>query len=123
MFDEVLRIEMVPLGVKVLTIVTGSVKTNINVNGSGFEPKPESKYASIESNINNLAHGNDIPNQMSAEVYAEKVVNDILGGAKGKIWRGGNSTIVRVFVGDYAAGLLLYVCPSSFHVSIGLTFH
>ncbi|KAE9379778.1 oxidoreductase [Stipitochalara longipes BDJ] len=95
MFGEVLRLEMEPLGVKVLTVITGSVKTNINVTGSGFEKSEGSRYHAIEGNIENIAYGKGVPNQMTADEYAERVVGDILGGASGKIWRGGNATLVR----------------------------
>jgi hypothetical protein len=33
---------------------------------------------------------------MEAKVYAEKVVGDVLGGAEGTIWRGAQSSIVRI---------------------------
>lgn len=94
-FDQVLRLEMAPLGVKVVTTITGSVATNINAEGSGFKLQPDSRYAEVEAQINKVAYGKDIPNQMSCEEYAEKVVGDILGGASGKIWKGGNATATR----------------------------
>lgn len=94
-FDEVLRIEMAVLGVKVVTAITGSVATNINAEGSGFQLQPNSRYAEVESAISDMAHGKDIPNQMSCREYAEKVIGDILGGASGKIWRGGSATATR----------------------------
>jgi short-subunit dehydrogenase len=94
-FDSVLNIELAVFGVKVVTVITGSVESNINATGSGFEPPPNSRYAGIEAAISNKAHGKDIPRQMKSQDYAEKVVGDILGGASGKIWRGGSSTLIR----------------------------
>jgi NAD(P)-dependent dehydrogenase (short-subunit alcohol dehydrogenase family) len=95
MFDDVLRVEMKPLGVRVVTVITGSVGSNINNEGSGFEGKENSRYREIEGRIRHLAYGKEIPNQMKSEVYAERVVSDVPGSAKGKIWRGGNATLVR----------------------------
>ena len=94
-FDEVLRIELAVLGVQVVTVITGSVATNINATGSGFKLQPDSRYTEIEAAINDMAHGKDIPNQMSCQEYAEKVVGDVLGGARGKIWRGGSASVTR----------------------------
>jgi short-subunit dehydrogenase len=94
-FDEVLRLELAPFGVKVVTTITGSVVTNINTEGLGFKPQPDSRYAKIEAEINNMAHGKDIPNQISCEAYAERIVGDILGGASGKIWRGADGNATR----------------------------
>lgn len=95
MFDEVLKVEMRPLGVRIVMVVTGSVESNINNEGSGFEGKERSEYREIEGRIGDLAYGKEIPNQVASEVYAERVVEDVLGGAKGKIWRGGNAALVR----------------------------
>lgn len=74
-----------------MSTITGSVAINFNDEGSGFKPKTDSRYVKIEAETNNMAYGKDIPNQISCEAYAEKVVGHILGGVSGKIWRGGNA--------------------------------
>jgi 1-acylglycerone phosphate reductase len=122
MFGEVLRIEMAPFGVNVVTIITGSVATNINNEGSGFKPRPDSRYAKIEAAINNIAHGKDIPNQMKPKEYAEKVVGDILGGASGKIWRGGSATAVR-YLFKFLPQFIIVDYYYFLHVILRLTFH
>lgn len=113
-FDEILRIEMAVLGVNVVTVVTGSVATNINAEGSGFKLQPNSRYKEIEATINDRAHGKDIPNQMNCQDYAEKVAGDVLGGVRGKTWRGGSASIARY---------LSLVFPQSIMVRFALYFH
>ena len=95
MLDETLRIELAPLNVKVLTVVTGSIKTNIQQNS----PKPElpatSKYRATQKYLekswnDDIDHGACTP-----ESFAQKVVGDVLGGATGKIWRGTHASMTR----------------------------
>lgn len=40
---ETLRLEMAPSGVKVVTVITGSIKTNISVNAT-VDPLPADSY-------------------------------------------------------------------------------
>ena len=94
-FDAVLRLELAPFDVKVVTTITGSVASNINLEAAGVPLRSDSLYAEIEGQISDIAHGAHVPNQMSSKDYAEKVVGDILGGTSGRLWRGGNATAVR----------------------------
>lgn len=55
MYGEVLRLEMEPLDVRVVTLVTGSVKTKINDAGSGFERREGSRYRAIECSVEKAA--------------------------------------------------------------------
>ena len=92
---ETLRLEMAPFGVKVLTVVTGAVNTNILSNGVNFQLPPTSRYKSIEKEISAQARGEDGTTRMEPSVYAEKVVGDVLAGASGQTWRGGYASVVR----------------------------
>ncbi|KAF6228565.1 hypothetical protein HO173_011868 [Letharia columbiana] len=92
---EALRLELAPLGVAVVTVNTGLVKTNGLANGTNFKLPPNSMYKSIEKDIAGRARGEDGTPRMEPSVYAEKVVADIMGGARGQIWRGGYASIVR----------------------------
>jgi short-subunit dehydrogenase len=86
-YSENLRLEMAPFGVKVVTILTGAVLTNMN-NPTNYTPSTLPGDDSIfKPNEKRIAKA-DIPDHMSAEKYAEKVVGDILSGATGRIWRG-----------------------------------
>ena len=95
MFSETLRLELEPLDVKVVTVESGSVKTNLMNSGSNFKLPPNSLYKSVEPKISWYARGEDIQDKMSADDYANRVVGDVLGGAKGKIWRGKLATTLK----------------------------
>lgn len=81
MITETLRQELAPFGVKVVTVVTGGVKTNNLANGANFKLPPTSPYLSIEKEIAARARGEDGIPRMEASVYADKVVGDLLKGA------------------------------------------
>ena len=92
---EALRLELTPLGVTVVTVNIGAVRINTLVSGADFSLLVASRYKSIEKEIAGRARGEDETPRMNASMYAEKVFNDIMGGASGQIWRGGYSSIVR----------------------------
>ncbi|KAF9894390.1 hypothetical protein FE257_007893 [Aspergillus nanangensis] len=93
MYGECLRLEMAPLGVKVVTVMTGIVGSKIFEN-SPHEALPETSYYKVaEKEIAELAAGKLKESSMSAETYARNVVGDILGGANGVTWRGRISSI------------------------------
>lgn len=92
---EALRLELAPFGITVVTVNTGAVRTNNFANGVNFELPSTSLYKSIEKQIAARARGEDGTPRMEPSVYAEKVVDDILGGASGQIWRGGYASLVR----------------------------
>ncbi|KAM0794860.1 putative hydroxybutyrate dehydrogenase [Usnea florida] len=102
---EALRLELAPFDVTVLTVNTGAVSTNGLKTGVDFKLPSESIYKSIEKEIAGRARGEDGTPRMEPAVYAEKVVNDILGGAKGQVWRGGYASIVRFVLSKMPASL------------------
>jgi len=92
---DTLRLELAPFGVKVITVNTGAISTNILASGKDFKLPPDSKYKSIEKTIAARAGGDDGTPRMEPSVYAEKVVADVLAGANWHIWRGGYASIVK----------------------------
>ncbi|KAF3397458.1 NADPH-dependent 1-acyldihydroxyacetone phosphate reductase [Talaromyces pinophilus] len=98
-FGETLRLELQPFGVRVISVITGAVDTNIMKNSSVPKLPTTSCYYAAEKQIIDLALGNDNDGvkRMSAEEFAGKVAGDVIGGANGKIWRGGYSSIARLF--------------------------
>lgn len=90
---------MQPFGVRVISVITGAVDTKIMKNSSIPKLPTTSRYHAAEKQIIDLAVGNDGDGvkRMSPEEFAEKVAGDVIGGANGKIWRGGYSSIARVF--------------------------
>ena len=89
--SETLRLEMVPFGVTVLAITTGPVKSNGQTNFEDWKLPADSVYKPIEDKIAARARGHDGVMRMDTMAYANKVVNDIEGGASGRIWRGTNA--------------------------------
>ncbi|RVX68759.1 hypothetical protein B0A52_07645 [Exophiala mesophila] len=94
-FDEPLRLELKPLNVKVLTVVTGAIETSIHVNAPGVKLPEKSFYRAVQNRLNALKTDEVKVKRTEAHVYAEKVVNDVLGGASGKTFRGSYSSIAK----------------------------
>ncbi|RDW80595.1 hypothetical protein BP5796_05293 [Coleophoma crateriformis] len=80
LLTDQLRLELAPLGVKVILVMTGGVKTKF------FEKLPDvtlpsgSYYAPARQEIESAAGGNEMKKEtfMDADVYAEAVVKNVL---------------------------------------------
>lgn len=109
---ETLRMELQPLGIGVLTVITGTIRTNLQ-NNTTVRPLPaDSLYQPVQPYFDAMYAGTAHPNKMDAHVYAQRVVSDVLGGATGHVYRGTNSTTAC-----YAASFL----PASVKVSFNST--
>ncbi|KAJ5108881.1 hypothetical protein N7456_005556 [Penicillium angulare] len=95
MFGETLRLEMMPLGIRVLTVITGAVETNIMKNGSVPSLDPLLPYHKAQQQIARLASGDDSVTRMKREEFAEKVIEDMLRGRNGKVWRGASASVTQ----------------------------
>ena len=108
--SETLRLELQPFGVNVLSVTTGAVSTNGQGYFEDFELPEDSLYKSVEKTIGSRARGeSDGVKRTDLKAYATKVVNDILSGTTGQVWRGN------------MAGSMSYVtkfAPSSLMVSV-----
>ena len=88
-YGDTVRVELAPFGVRVTTVVTGGVKSNIVKNaqqslakGSLFYPVKEAFEARV-----NLSQGDT---SWEAREYADRVVREILGAGEGReVWMGG----------------------------------
>lgn len=87
--------------------MSGIVRTNFAANIADFKLPSKSRYLPIEKEVELVANDFDLPGYMDVNVYAEKVVNDILGGSNGLIWRGLLSTRVRFISKLFPAFLLV----------------
>ncbi|KAJ3548354.1 hypothetical protein NM208_g1052 [Fusarium decemcellulare] len=94
-FSEVLRLELAPLDVKVVTVIVGSIHTNLMRNSHTPQLPPTSQYLAAEKCFENFRNGVREYNVSEAEELAQSVVGDVLNGATGKIWRGANSSKTR----------------------------
>lgn len=89
MISESLRIELEPLGVRVMTIMLGQVSTQIYANTPAFHLPPGSPYEKITGTITSSSRGDLNFNNEPAEVVARNLVRDTISGRRGQIWRGG----------------------------------
>lgn len=94
-FDESLRLELAPLNVKVLTVVTGAVSSSINLNAPDVKLPEKSHYLAVQHRLNVLKVDTTEVKRTEAHVYADKVVTDVLGGASGKTFRGNYASIAK----------------------------
>jgi 1-acylglycerone phosphate reductase len=92
---ETLHLELRPLHVRVLNVVTGSIRTNISKNIAKTKLPQRSLYQPTEGYLEKMNQGVAHPNQTDPSVYAEQTVQDILNGATGNTWRGANSSTTR----------------------------
>lgn len=96
MTSEMLRMELKPLGVKVLTINSGLVKTNLASNSPVFRLSSTSPYLSIEAEIAEKAKMKEVTQLgMAPDVFAQRLVRDVLRKREGTVWRGGMSFTFR----------------------------
>jgi 1-acylglycerone phosphate reductase len=84
------RLEMAPLGVRVVTLITGGVATKFLAN---FEP-----VTLPEDSIKHIIEKQEdhVPFGVAPEKYALDVLRYVERGGTGKIWIGGGSLLGRV---------------------------
>lgn len=92
-WSESLRLELQPFDVRVITLVTGSVATNLlnhqNINLPGY-----SLYLNATEAIQARGKGQDVQSKDTPSEFARKVVGDVLGGATGLAWRGKMASVI-----------------------------
>lgn len=91
LLSDTLRLELAPLSVGVLSVVTGAVQTNGQTYFGDWKLPENSRYKSIEETIKTRAQGGDGVPRMTLEDYSDKVADEIVGGAVGKFWYGNNA--------------------------------
>lgn len=89
MISESLRIELEPLGVRVLTVMLGQVSTQMYANSPLFQLPEGSPYEKIAETIARSSRGELNLNNEPAELTARNLVRDTISGRRGQIWRGG----------------------------------
>ncbi|KEF55604.1 uncharacterized protein A1O9_08354 [Exophiala aquamarina CBS 119918] len=95
LFDETLKIESSILDDKLLAVATGSVRTNVTFNFLDLKVPQGSRYLPAQANLNQIANANNGYTRTPSDLFASKVVRDILGDASGKLWRGNYASIVK----------------------------
>ncbi|KAL2751867.1 hypothetical protein ACRALDRAFT_2045111 [Sodiomyces alcalophilus JCM 7366] len=92
---ETLRLELAPFQVKVLSVVTGALKTKIQTHFDDWKLPEGSLYAPVESTIRDRARGHEGAPRTEADDYAQRVVAEIIGGRTGKFWCGASAGAVK----------------------------
>ncbi|KAI1384953.1 putative short-chain dehydrogenase/reductase [Hypoxylon trugodes] len=93
--SRTLRVELAPLGVKFITLMTGSVRTKLFENAPTKIPE-DSFYHPVADNIEKRDFLKEA-RWVEPEEFAKQVVSDLLKPKpKLEIWRGGTSTIAWV---------------------------
>lgn len=87
-FSETLRLEVAPLGIRVATVITGIIETNLHNNEPEHPLPPSSYYKSVESWLQDRTSGKNRPPGMPVEEYARQLVQKCESGAKGKVYVG-----------------------------------
>ncbi|KAK9234169.1 hypothetical protein V1525DRAFT_391717 [Lipomyces kononenkoae] len=93
--SETLRVELEPLGVRVVTSICGSADTPMFSKPGGPMDLPETSYY---HGVQDAAWKERMDHQrqaMNVDVLAGKLVKDIVGGASGVIWHGAFAPLVR----------------------------
>ncbi|OQE21826.1 hypothetical protein PENSTE_c011G00583 [Penicillium steckii] len=93
--SETLRLEMAPLGVRVVTVILGGVETSGNnpSNIADLELPSDSHYQKIVSVIDRHKKTQVHPNKQNIDIAAKNVVEDVLSGRGPFIRRGQASTL------------------------------
>ena len=95
MFDETLRLELAPFGVRVLTLVTGSVVTAFVDNNHAESLPQNSKYYPAKAQFEAKAQLKGQP-RSNVQEYVKQVVDDVLGGKTGKTFRGSQAGLAAI---------------------------
>ena len=85
--SEAWRMELAPLGVHVITLLTGGVSTNFLANLAPLELPDDSYYLPVKDIIEEKT--DEVLFGVSPETFAQDVVRHVERGATGKIWVGG----------------------------------
>ncbi|KAL4976058.1 hypothetical protein BDW66DRAFT_60320 [Aspergillus desertorum] len=92
---ETLRLELAPFHVRVLSVVTGAVKTMGQTYFGDFKLPETSLYKPIEQTIASRAQGGDGNPREDLMVYSKKVVSEITNGTSSKFWCGNGAGFIR----------------------------
>jgi 1-acylglycerone phosphate reductase len=117
-YSDTLRLELAPLGIKVVTVIMGIVSTNIVTPNPQFAPS--SFYTSLLPGLKKRTE-NHLKNGQAPEEFAKQIVADVLRTpvlGKGEfLWRGGSAFVVWLL---YTFGYKK-IFDSSLEGALGLT--
>lgn len=96
-YSDTLRLELAPLGIKVVTLFMGVVSTGISTPDS-INFGPNSLYADVEAGVKKRSRDHQISG-MKADQFAREVVRELLGKKSSLrqgeyLWKGTNAPLV-----------------------------
>jgi len=112
MASETWRLELQPLGVRVITLVTLGVKTNSFVDKPVHHIPETSNYYEIRDFIHHLSDGSLQASGVTTRKFATQVVREVDKGSAGTVWAGGNSSMVS---------FTWWLCPQVLRVRLPFT--
>lgn len=112
--SEVLRLEMAPLGVRVLTLLTGGVSTNFLSNTPSLKLPSNSYYRSIEGIVSQKP--DKIPYSISPEAFASDVVRQVRNHTTGQYWIGGGASMARLMLWLLPQWIVVSTCAELYSI-------
>ncbi|KAF2460431.1 hypothetical protein BDY21DRAFT_164764 [Lineolata rhizophorae] len=113
-YSDTLRLELEPFGVKVVTIYTGGIKSNIARTERSLPP--DSYYLPVNEDYQRrLKHSQE--GAMPNEAYARSIVSKVLKSSPPKrVWEGNKSWLVWFAVRFFPMGTMDYIFSRMFHL-------
>ncbi|KAH7007969.1 uncharacterized protein B0I36DRAFT_404459 [Microdochium trichocladiopsis] len=108
--SETMRHELKPLGVKVLTVLTGAVKTKIFANAPTPPALPEdSLYLAASDEFQTRASGQEVHGRLgTVEAFARGLVGEMVRGREGRVKVGNMSAMIPFMAYHAPASLFDY---------------
>lgn len=105
-FSTTLRLELRPLGVRVVHVMTGGVQSNMTGAADGDKMPAESLYEPVREMVEKRKMMMSLETFVTAEEFARQVADDLLGGSPPPVlWRGTMALMMRLL------NVLLFLCP------------
>ncbi|KOC12387.1 oxidoreductase, short-chain dehydrogenase/reductase family [Aspergillus flavus AF70] len=105
-WSETLRLEVQPFNIRVISLVTGAVATNV-MSHSNMNLPENSLYQKALPEIQTRGVGDEVSNKSTPADFAREVVKDVLGGAAGPVWRGSMASMVKFISRYMPTGILV----------------
>lgn len=126
--SETWRLELAPLGVRTLTLITGGTKTNFHPNYRLNPPKPiqpeNSYYSSVYDVVEGMSDGHLQESGISGEEFAAKVVRELEKGKTGRLWVGGGASAARIVTSFLPDSVLVsYLITSPREITLVVSLH
>lgn len=107
MISEIIRLELAPFNVYVITCITGAIKINLMSNSQKQDLPKYSLYKSASKEIVARATGIEELDMLTPQEFTQKLITDIADGVSGKVYRGKLASIINILFTYVLAGMLV----------------